>query len=130
MSTFSIKAVLDALLNQPEQSIESIIEFYFSQDYRQCTNGQWDDLPAFIQHAYKLRELVQDAKIEILDELHQAERYADRHRVYVTTYDGRKIIQEVYLFATLDSSGRLKQVVETTLMLEGQEKDRNLGQVK
>ncbi|MDC4584781.1 hypothetical protein OW666_18645 [Acinetobacter baumannii] len=130
MEKFSIASLLDDLLNHPELPLEEFLTRYFSKDYKQCTNGQWDNLDTFAQHALKLREVVKVAKIEVLDELHDAKLYADRHRVYITKYDGTKVVQEVYLFAELNSLGKLIRTQETTLMLEGNEGDREIGTLK
>ncbi|MDC4783514.1 hypothetical protein OHV82_17755, partial [Acinetobacter baumannii] len=61
---------------------------------------------------------------------HDAKLYADRHRVYITKYDGTQVVQEVYLFAELNSLGKLIRTQETTLMLEGNEGDREIGTLK
>lgn len=130
MKAISIHSVLDALLNQQELPLEDVLDRYFSSDYRQRTNGHWDDREAFARHARKLREVVASARIEVLDELHNGNCYADRHRVHVNKRDGSQIVQEVYLFAQIDASGRFVRIEETTLMLEGAEADRNIGTVK
>ncbi|MGG4774265.1 nuclear transport factor 2 family protein [Paenalcaligenes sp. Me52] len=130
MSAVSIHTVLDQLLNQQDLPLKDVINRHFSPHYRQRTNGVWDDHAAFSQHIRKLREVVESARIEVLDELHDGNRYADRHCVYVTKRDGSTVVQEVYLFGELDSDGRFLRIEETTLMLEGAEADRNIGSVK
>lgn len=125
-----IRSALDDLLNQQQCPLEDVLDRHFSPDYRQRTNGRWDDRAAFACHARKLREVVASAHIEVLDELRDGNRYADRHRVHVTKTDGSKVVQEVYLFAELDAQGRFARIEETTLMLEGAEADREIGSVK
>jgi hypothetical protein len=73
---------------------------------------------------------VESARIEILDELYDGNRYADRHIVYITKRDGSKVVQEVYLFGVMDEDGRFDRIEEVTLMLEGKESDRAIGTVK
>ena len=70
------------------------------------------------------------AHIEVLEELRDGNRYADRHRVHVVKRDGSQVVQEVYLFAELDVDGRLLCVDEATMMLEGAESDREMGNMK
>jgi len=130
MQATTIHAALDELLNRQELPLDEILDRHFSPDYRQRTNGQWDDRQGFAQHARKLREVVASARIEVLDELRDGNRYADRHHVHITKRDGAKITQEVYLFAELDTEGRFRRVEETTLMIEGAESDRELGNMK
>lgn len=130
MPAISIHTVLDQLLNQQQLDLSDVIDRHFSPHYRQRTNGVWDDRTAFTQHICKLREVVASVRIEVLDELRDGNRYADRHCVYVTKRDGSTVVQEVYLFGELDHEGRFLRIEETTLMLEGAEADRNIGSVK
>ncbi|NHC63042.1 nuclear transport factor 2 family protein [Paenalcaligenes suwonensis] len=130
MPAISIHTVLDQLLNQQQLDLSDVIDRHFSPHYRQRTNGVWDDRTAFTQHIRKLREVVASVRIEVLDELRDGNRYADRHCVYVTKRDGSTVVQEVYLFGELDHEGRFLRIEETTLMLEGAEADRNIGSVK
>jgi len=127
MNTLTIRTALDALLNQTQLPLEDVLDRHFSPDYRQRVNGQWYDRDAFVRHARKLREIVAAARIEILDELRDGDRYADRHRVHIRKHDGSHVVQEVYLFAKVDAEGRFACVEETTLMLEGAEADRDIG---
>ncbi|MGM8850962.1 hypothetical protein ACS8E6_10690 [Salinicola halophyticus] len=130
MSATNIHSVLDELLNRQDLPLEAVIDRHFSPAYRQRTNGCWDDRAGFTRHARKLREIVASARIEILDELRDGNRYADRHQVYIARRDGTHVVQEVYLFAELDIDGRFLRVEETTLMLEGTEADRDIGSVQ
>lgn len=130
MRTTDIRSALDDILNQQQRPLEDVLDHHFSPGYRQRTNGHWDEREAFAQHARKLREVVASARIEVLDELRDGQRYADRHRAHVTKRDGTQVVQEVYLFAELDAKGRFARIEETTLMLEGAESDRNMGSLK
>lgn len=130
MSTISIAEILDQLLNRQDVPLDIVLDRYFSSEYRQRTNGHWDDRLAFEAHARKLREIVASATIEVLDELRADKFYSDRHIVRVVKRDGTKVTQEVYLFGELDSSGRFVRIEEATLMLDGDEADRHIGSVK
>ena len=130
MRTADIRSALDDILNQQRRPLEDVLDRHFSPDYRQRTNGHWDDREAFAQHARKLREVVASARIEVLDELRDGQRYADHHRVHVSKRDGTQVVQEVYLFAELDAEGRFARIEEITLMLEGAESDRDIGHMK
>lgn len=130
MQTTDIRSALDDILNQQQRPLNDVLDHHFSPGYRQRTNGHWNEREAFAQHARKLREIVASARIEVLDELRDGQHYADRHRVHVTKRDGTHIVQEVYLFATLDAEGRFARIEETTLALEGTESDRDLGSMK
>ncbi len=125
-----IRLALDGILNQQQLPLDNVLDSHFSPDYRQRTDGHWDDREAFVRHARKLREVVASARIDMLDEFRDGNRYADRHRVHITKRDGTQVVQEVYLFAELDAEGRFARVEETTLMLEGADSDREIGSMK
>ena len=127
---FSIYVVLNEVLNCHEYPLREIMDHYFSTDYRQRTNGHWDDRESFHRHLCKLREIVVSAEVIVLDELRNDNLYADRHRVHVVKKDGATVVQEVYLFARLDADGRALSIEETTLQLEGAEADCDLGNIK
>ncbi|GAA3628938.1 hypothetical protein GCM10022223_53090 [Kineosporia mesophila] len=123
----SIAKVLHELLNEREQPLPDLVSRYFAADYRQRTDGRWDDLDGFLQHMTHLRAVVASAHVEVLDELSDDRRYADRHLVTITKRDGSTVTQEVYLFAELAPDGRFRRIEETTLMLAGAESDRGIG---
>ncbi|MFS2224681.1 nuclear transport factor 2 family protein [Pantoea sp. B65] len=130
MQTISIDIVLDEVINQQELSLEKTLDRYFSPNYRQRTNGCWEDREGFAHHARKLREICTFARIEVLDELRSGNLYATRHRVQCSKRDGAEVVMEVYMFAEIEDSGRFLRVEETTLMLKGTESDRDLGGAK
>ncbi|WP_406720538.1 hypothetical protein RPE78_10730 [Thioclava litoralis] len=125
-----IKTALDDLLNRQDLPLDAVLDRHFSPNYRQRTNGVWDDREGFRLHVQKLRELVASAEIEVLDEVSDGLNYADRHIVSATKRDGHQVVQEVYLFATRDPEGRFERVEEMTHMLDGAAEDRGLGTVK
>lgn len=130
MRTITIDTVLDEMINQQELPLEKVLDRYFSPHYRQRTNGCQEDREGFAHHARKLREICAFAKIEVLDELRDGNRYATRHRVLCTKRDGTEVAMEVYMFAQMEDSGRFLRIEETTLMLKGTERDRDLGSAK
>ncbi|WP_437616401.1 nuclear transport factor 2 family protein [Erwinia sp. V71] len=130
MQTITIDTVLDELINQQQLPLEEVLDRYFSPDYLQRTNGCQEDRQGFAHHARKLREICTCARIDVLDELRTGNRYATRHRVLCTKRDGSEVVMEVYMFAEMDDCGRFLRVDETTLMLEGTERDRGLGSAR
>ncbi|KGT93329.1 hypothetical protein NG99_11725 [Erwinia typographi] len=130
MQAITIDTVLDEVINQQELPLEEVLDRYFSPNYRQRTNGCWDDREGFARHARKLREVCTFARVAVLDELRDGHRYATRHRVQGIKRDGAEVIMEVYMFAEMDTVGRFLRIEETTLMLAGTESDRDLGSAK
>lgn len=130
MAINHIHIILDELLNQQELPLEATIDQYFSPDYQQKTNGQWDGRKSFIDHMLYLRNILKSVEVKVLDELRDGNRYATHHQVTANKRDGASAVMEVYMFATLDSEGRFIRIEETTLMLEGSESDRDMGNAK
>lgn len=126
----TIATALHELLNEHDQPLSDVVARHFTEDYRQRTDGQWDDRDGFLQHIAHLRSVVASAHIEVLDELSHGTRYADRHVVTVTKRDGSTVVQEVYLFGELAPDGRFRRIEETTLMLAGSESDRSIGSAR
>ncbi|WP_406094994.1 nuclear transport factor 2 family protein [Kitasatospora purpeofusca] len=132
MTATDITRALDDLLFAPDPDLplDEAVARHFTPDYRQRTNGVWSDRAGFVEHIAKLRSLVREGRVEVHDELRDGTRYADRHTVTVTKHDGRTSRIEVYLFAELAADGRFERVEETTLLVSGDEHDRDLGSIR
>ncbi|MFD4573036.1 nuclear transport factor 2 family protein [Streptomyces sp. NPDC058417] len=130
MNRTSIAAALTDLLFTPGLALQEAADRHFAPDYRQRTDGNWDDRDAFLKHIAHLRGVVDSGVIEVHDELYDGFRYADRHTVHVTKKDGSVVRTEVYLFGEFAPDGRFRRIEETTLMLEGAESDRDLGSAR
>ncbi|MFN3417668.1 MAG: hypothetical protein ACK4ZD_15305 [Caldimonas sp.] len=52
----SIRATLDDLLNRPDMPLSTLLDRDFSPNYRQRTNGHWDDLSGFRETLIKLQQ--------------------------------------------------------------------------
>jgi hypothetical protein len=122
-----IKAALGDLLNDRNLPLDEAIEQHFLPTYRQRTGGIGSDRDGFAAHIAHLRSIVASVSIEVLDEFRDGTRYADRHIVDVAKTDGARVRQEVYVFGELADDGRFARIDETTLMLDGDEADRDLG---
>jgi hypothetical protein len=126
----SIAAALTDLLFTPDLPVEQAVGRHFTADYRQRTDGRWDDRAGFTAHVAHLRGLVADGKVEVHEELRSGPLYADRHTVAVTKTDGSTVRMEVYLFGEQAADGRFCRIEETTLLLDGAEADRGLGSAR
>jgi hypothetical protein len=125
-----IASALTDLLLTPGLDLHEAIDRHFSPDYRQRTDGRWDDRSQFTAHIAHLREVVAGGSVTVHDELRDGDRYADRHTVEVVKTDGATVRMEVYLFAELAADGRFRRIEETTLLLAGAEADRGLGSAR
>lgn len=125
-----IASALTDLLLTPELPLAEAVDRHFAPEYRQRTDGRWDDRDAFTEHIAHLRQLVVGGRVEVLDEFRSGDRYADRHIVYVQKKDGSAVSMEVYLFGEFAPDGRFLRIEETTLLLEGGDADRDLGSAR
>ena len=123
-------SALTDLLFRPEVDLAAAADRHFAPDYRQRTDGSWDDRDGFIEHIAHLRSIVASGTVRILDEIRDGARYADRHVVEILKRDGSRVEMEVYVFGEFAADGRFRRVEETTLMLSGAEADRRLGSAR
>ncbi|MFB7666529.1 nuclear transport factor 2 family protein [Kitasatospora sp. NPDC056138] len=130
MGHTDIATALNDLLFTPGLDLHEAADRHFAPDYRQRTDGRWDDRQEFLTHIAHLRTVVAGGSVEVHDELTDGNRYADRHTVDITKTDGSAVRMEVYLFGEFAPDGRFNRVEETTLMLDGDESDRNLGSAR
>lgn len=119
MST--IQEAIEDLFNNRQLSADEAINRHFGPDFRQRTNGSWDDRSTFLARIIHLRETAKHATITVLDELVDGERYAERHIIDLVRHDGERIRLEVYIFARRDPAGRFTRIEETTLILDNQQ---------
>ncbi len=116
MST--LKEAIEDLLNNRELTVDEAADKHFSPDFRQRTNGSWDDRIAVIARITVLREVIVQITVTILNEFDNAKSYAERHIIEMVKHDGERICQEVYVFAERDNDQRFTQIEETTLKLD------------
>ncbi len=123
----TIKSAIDDLLNNQQLPADEAVDLHFAPTFRQRTNGDWDDRAGFLARIVDLRKVVEHATITVLDELNDANRYAERHVIDLVQRGGKRVLQEVYVFAERDSDGRFVRIEETTLTLGSEEADQRCG---
>ncbi|MEU5538163.1 nuclear transport factor 2 family protein [Streptomyces sp. NPDC020362] len=130
MTRTGIEAALADLIFNKDLTVQEAADRHFTPEYRQRTDGRWDDRAEFIEHITHVRSLVADGHVAVHDELYDGSTYADRHTVYITKKDGSTVTMEVYVFADLAPDGRFSRIEETTLMLQGSDADRAIGSAR
>ncbi|BFV61112.1 hypothetical protein KCMC57_up62160 [Kitasatospora sp. CMC57] len=125
-----IEAALTDLLFNRDFTVPEAADRHFTPDYRQRTDGEWADRAEFLDHITHLRTVVANGRVEVHEELHDGDKYADRHTAYITKKDGSTVRMEVYVFADLGPDGRFRRIEETTLMLQGSDADRTIGSAR
>ena len=113
-----------------ELPLETAVSRHFADDYRQRTNGAWDDRAQFMTHIAHLRTIVDTVRVTVLEEMTDGVLYAERHIIDIAKRDGARVVQEVYVFGEFAADGRFGRIEETTLMLTGDETDRGIGNAR
>ncbi len=106
------------LLEHRKVPLDEAADRHIGSDFRQRTNGQWDDRAGFLARIADLRGNIQRFTMTVLDEIIDGDRYAERHVIDLLFSDGRRVVQEVYLFAALDSDGRFERIEEVSLPIK------------
>lgn len=114
----TIKDAVEDLLNNRRLTADEAVDRHFDPNFRQRTNGSWDDRAAVLARIALLRETVEHATVTVLDEHLDGPRYAERHVIDLVRHDGERITQEVYVFAHRATDGRFVQIEEATVLLE------------
>lgn len=123
----TLKDAFEDLFENRDVPFDESADRHFSPDFRQRTNGQWLDRATFLAGVAHLRDNVERVTVTVLDEVIDGHQYAERHLVGLLDAHGQHVVQEVYLFADLDSDGRFARIEEVTLSLHIDEPNRQQG---
>ena len=115
-----LKGAIDDLFTGPELSVNEAIDKHFTPTFVQRVNGVWIDRQTFVAAIRELRSVVAQATVTVLDELLDADRYAERHIIELIKHDGERIVQEVSVFARFDADGRFNRIEETSVAVGNQ----------
>jgi hypothetical protein len=115
----TLKEAIEALFDG-DVAVEVAVDRHFAPSFRQRVDGAWIDRAAFVAGIAELRESVESAAIEVLDELAAGDRYAERHVIELRRRQGGPIRQEVYVFAERDPHGRFTRIEEAAVPLESE----------
>lgn len=120
-----IQEVFSSILENPVFDL-SLIEKYFSKDYIQLVDHHQLNYEEFILHIKKLKEKVAEQKIDILN-------YAENENIIFTHHiaksilkDGTVVRHKVLAEFTIQN-GKIIGCDELTLLLEGNQTEKNLG---
>ena len=113
VTEFFDNALNDVCFGRPEDT-EAAVRRYFTESYLQTTDGETSDFCQFVEHVSKLRSMIREGHIEVIDALQEGVRIAERHIVRATKNDGKEVLVEVFLFGILAADGRLERVWEIT----------------
>ncbi|EXK82782.1 hypothetical protein FOQG_12896 [Fusarium oxysporum f. sp. raphani 54005] len=128
-------------LNKYEKGFESIfiggpettqadLEGLFTQDYTSIVDGKRIEFPEFVEHIQHLRQVTTAIKVQVTHFLREGNQLAERHFVTAEFSNKPPSKYEVFLFATVDESGRIERLVETLRQTDGLEEHRDLGSAR
>jgi ketosteroid isomerase-like protein len=119
-----IESALASLLD-PRQDAESLSR-YFASDYIQDVDGKRLDFNGFIDHARTLKKSLRSGRVTIENIVVDGMTIADVHVVDAEKTNGDTIRAKVTAFYTV-RDGKIVRVDELTHLLQGSEKDRDMG---
>jgi hypothetical protein len=106
------------------------LERLFAEDYTSIVDGKCIDFPEFVEHIQHLRQVTTAIKVQVTHFLRQGNQLAERHFVTAEFSNKAPSKYEVFLFATVDESGRIERLVETLRQMDGLEEHKNLGSAR
>jgi len=120
-----IKQMFEKLIESPDFE-EKDISKYFSGNYIQLVDNRELRYPDFVRHVMKLKEKISSAKVEFINIAQNEHSVFTKHIVRSTLKDGTQTTHKVFAeFIVIDE--KIIACDELTLMLEGPEKEKNLG---
>ena len=116
--TNALKNAVEDLLDVGQLSIEEALDRHFAPTFRQRVNGRWSDRADFSARIAAVRDMASQVTFTVLDEIADGACYAERHVIEMVQHDGKRIVQEVYVFAERDLHGRFVRIEEATMSIE------------
>ena len=75
--------------NEDDYPLIETIDRYFSPDYQQRIEGELVDRDGFIEHVRKLRSIVVEGRVEVIESVREGDRIAMHRRLHSTEEMGR-----------------------------------------
>ncbi|KAL5586710.1 hypothetical protein FOBRF1_016580 [Fusarium oxysporum] len=112
------------------ETTQADLEGLFNQDYTSIVDGKRIEFPEFVEHIQHLRQVTTAIKVQVTHFLREGNQLAERHFVTAEFSNKPPSKYEVFLFATVDESGRIERLVETLRQTDGLEEHRDLGSAR
>ncbi|KAF5630144.1 hypothetical protein F52700_7502 [Fusarium sp. NRRL 52700] len=116
-------------IGEPETT-RAHLDGLFTQDYTSIVDGKCIDFTEFVEHIQHLRQVTTAIKVKVTHFLRQGNQLAERHFVTAEFSNKPPSKYEVFLFATIDESGRIERLVETLRQTDGLEEHKDLGSAR
>ncbi|KAH7195384.1 hypothetical protein DER44DRAFT_751000 [Fusarium oxysporum] len=112
------------------ETTQADLEGLFTQDYTSIVDGERIEFPEFVEHIQHLRQVTTAIKVQVTHFLREGNQLAERHFATAEFSNKPPSKYEVFLFATVDESGRIERLVETLRQTDGLEEHRDLGSAR
>ncbi|KAF5611527.1 uncharacterized protein FTJAE_14189 [Fusarium tjaetaba] len=116
-------------IGEPETT-RADLKRLFTEDYTSIVDGKCIDFPEFVEHIQHLRQVTTAIKVRVTHFLRRGDQLAERHFVTAEFSNKPPSRYEVFLFATVDESGRIERLVETLRQMDGLEEHKHLGSAR
>ncbi|KAF5708570.1 hypothetical protein FGLOB1_6318 [Fusarium globosum] len=116
-------------IGEPETT-RADLEGLFTQDYTSIVDGKCVEFPEFVEHIQYLRQVTTAIKVQVTHFLREGNQLAERHFVTAEFSNKPPSKYVVFLFASVDESGRIESLVETVRQTDGLEEHKNLGSAR
>ncbi|MFS4470269.1 hypothetical protein [Chryseobacterium sp. T20] len=120
-----IQQVFQEVLENPVFD-EVLIEKYFSKQYIQFVDHAQLNYEEFVLHIKKLKEKIAEQKMEIITYAENGNIIFTNHIAKSTLKDGSKVVHKVLAEFTIQNH-QIIRCDEMTLLVEGDETEKNLG---
>ncbi|KAF4334612.1 hypothetical protein FBEOM_11536 [Fusarium beomiforme] len=114
----------------PPETTKTDLERLFTPSYTSVVDGKSIDFPHFAEHIQHLRQVTTAIKVNVTHFLREGNQLAERHFVTAEFSNKPPSKYEVFLFATVDESGRIERLVETLRQTQGLEEHKDLGSAR
>jgi len=112
------------------ETTQADLEGLFTQDYTSIVDGKRIEFPEFVEHIQHLRQVTTAIRVQVTHFLREGNQLAERHFVTAEFSNKPPSKYEIFLFATVDESGRIERLVETLRQTDGLEEHRDLGSAR
>ena len=120
-----IQKVFSEILENPEFN-QTLIEKYFAKNYIQYVDNSQLTYEEFVLHIKKLKEKVAEQKVKIINYAENGNVIYTKHIAQSTLNDGSIVIHKVLAEFTIHND-KITQCDELTILLQGNENEKNLG---
>jgi len=120
-----VKGMLKDIIENPVYD-EKLIHRYFAEEYQQTVDHTHLNLDQFKQHIQKLKSLIDEVKVEVLNYAVKDDTVFTKHLVSYLLKDGSKHTHKVFAEFIIHEE-KVVSCEELTFLVEGSDTGKDLG---